>query len=95
MTEISGTTVSAPISLLSASFFGTGSLGPGNYGIFMNESQREGSVYEFSITLDPCADQASIPTLSEWGMVILGLFLIIFSVLGLYQKSIRHTLVQK
>ncbi|MFK7905439.1 MAG: IPTL-CTERM sorting domain-containing protein, partial [Chitinophagales bacterium] len=55
----------------------------------------EGVVYDFSITLTPDAPPASIPTLSEWGLIVLALLFMTLGTLYLVQPNFRRSFEQK
>ncbi len=81
--------VSAPQSLLSI-FGGGGSLSPNQYGIGINEVTVEGTIYEVSITLTPNPSGGDVPTLSEWGLIVLALLLMTLGTLVLVQPNWRE-----
>jgi len=86
-----------PLSLINSSnYTTTGSLvgnigsvplGPGEYGIYLGEGTIEGTVYEISITLT--SSGGNVPTLSEWGLIILALLLMTLGTLYLVQWNWR------
>lgn len=87
---IASTSVSAPQDIFSS--FGGGNLTAGQYGLGVADSDgiNGSSVYELSITLTPnSSGAASIPTLSEWGLIVLALFLMTLGTLVLVQPDWR------
>mgnify|MGYP000501229754 CR=1 FL=1 len=70
--------------------FGGGPLGAGTYGLVLDEFTPNGTIYQFSITLTPNSSGAvSIPTISEWGLIILALLLMTLGILYLVQPDWR------
>ncbi len=93
---IASTSVSAPQNIFS--LFGGGSLTAGQYGLGVADSDgiNGSSVYEISITLTPnSSGAASIPTLSEWGLIILALLLLTLGTLVLVQPNWRGIFEQE
>jgi len=71
--------------------FGGTPLTPEEYGITLGENTNEGSIYEISITLalTPPSSGGNVPTLSEWGLIILALLLMTLGTLVLVQPNWR------
>ncbi len=89
LSDITATLVTAPTDILS--LFGGGSLAPNQYGLATADSDGidGSSTYEISITLTPDSSGGDVPTLSEWGLIVLALLLMTLGTLVLVQPNWR------